>query len=96
MRGAAERFQLVDGAQDRAGALGKFLAEAGQPDAAPAALHQRRADQFLQLADLQGQRRLGDGAAFRRAAEMADTGQRLEIAQVFHRQADHKRSISLP
>ena len=52
-------------------------------DLARAALDQLRAEQFLKLLHLQGERRLRYGASLRRAAEMPVSGQRLEITQMF-------------
>ena len=68
-------------------------AELGQHDVARAALHQLAADLTLQLADLHGERRLGDGAVLSRPAEMAVAGERSEIAKL--PQSDHGDKIIL-
>ncbi|EEX14554.1 hypothetical protein CSE45_1217 [Citreicella sp. SE45] len=94
LRGAGEIAEVVDGAQDLARAGGEILAKRGQPDLPGAAFHQRSADDVLEFPDLHRQRRLADRADLGGAAEVADPGEGLEIAEVFHRQRYHKFCLS--
>ncbi len=55
---AHEGFELIDRAQDHAGALGKGLTQMRQPGLPPAALHQPRAKDFFEILDL-GRKRAG-------------------------------------
>ena len=84
-RGAREVSEFIDRAQDVADALGELLAELRQPDLPRASLEQHAAQDFFHFLDLHRQSRLRDRAGFRRAAEMAVTGQRVEIAKLFER-----------
>ena len=64
------------------GVLERELALRRQADEAMAALDDRRAKLLLELADRRRQRRLGDVAGLRRAAEMLFARQRDEIFEL--------------
>src|SRR6185312_6683020 len=84
---AGEVDEVARGGEDTFGALRDFEPGLGDGDFAGAALDQLGAQLALELADLHGERRLGDRALLRRLAEMPITGERGEITQLT--QGDH-------
>ena len=77
-----EISEFIDRAQDVADALGGLFSEARKPDLSRASLEQHTAQSFLHFLDLHRQGRLRDRTCFRRASEVAMTGQRIEIAKL--------------
>ena len=63
-----------------------------QPHALGSALQKLQAKLAFELLDLHGQRGLRDGAVLGRAAEMAETSHRIEVAQLL--EGGHGTSIS--
>ncbi len=66
----------------RAARRGDLASGWGQLDVLVPALDQFDAELALQILNLRGQGRLGDGAMFGRRAEMAEADQRVEIAKL--------------
>ena len=89
---AGEVDQIARGRQHVFAAAGDFAADIGQDDVARPPLDHRHAQGAFQIANLHRQRRLGDGAGLRRAAEMAVFGQRREITKLSKR--DHCHQIN--
>ena len=73
-------------------ALDQFLPEPGQRDLPRAPLQQRATERLLHFFDLHREGRLRNRAGVRRAAEMAMSRQRVEIAELAQRHIDHGRT----
>ena len=92
-RRAREVSEFIDRAQDVADAPGEVFPEPRQRDLPRASLQEHAAERVLESLDLHRQGRLRDRTCFRRAAEMAMPGQRIEIAQLPKRDVYHQKIL---
>lgn len=82
--------EIADIGKDQPGATGNFHPFGRQRHPLAPALDQHHAQQFLQLLDLHGQRRLAHRTGLRRLAEIAKPGHGIEIAELPKAGIDHQ------
>ena len=87
--------QVVDAAQRLARALDHARSGGRHEHLAPVALEQPQAQQLLELADLERERRLRDRAGLRRAPEVEGVGERDQVLELTDRRPHDQSSLSL-